>query len=113
MSRKFASLFAAIAIAAASIAPASAEQGSRTIQVAVSYADLDLTSAVGVKALSSRIKRAADVACGRSRGSASLTIRRAIEACRAEAISSAVASIDAPILNVLYNPEKLTRLASR
>lgn len=67
MPRKFASLFAAIAIAAASLAPASAEQGRRTIHVTVSYADLDLTRAEGAKTLSIRLNRAADKTCGHSR----------------------------------------------
>jgi UrcA family protein len=113
MTRQFASILAAIAIAAASIAPASAEQGRHNIHVTVSYSDLDLTRAEGAKTLSIRLNRAADKTCGNSHGSASLTIRRAIEACRAVAISSAVASIDAPLLTALYNPEKLKRLASR
>lgn len=111
MSRTLVSLFAVLAISAASIGPAAAESTSRTVSFAVSYADLDLTQIQGGKKLSMRLKRAADAVCGREFDAASTTLRRTIVACRTEAMASAVASIDAPLLTALYEGRNGVRFA--
>lgn len=102
MSFKFTSALAALAIAAAVIAPASAGTGPRgasvTYSVDVSYADLDLSQQKDVKRLNARLKRALDRVCGRTSSSASQTMRREIRACRADARSRAIASIQAPVV---------------
>jgi UrcA family protein len=109
MSRTFTSLFAAAALFA-SIPAASAGPVTQTSSVAVSYADLDLTRAEGAKAMSGRIERAADRVCG-TPVKAPLVLRRSIMACRKQAIATAVASIDAPLLTALYEGSEGTRFA--
>ncbi len=109
MSRKYAALFAAIAIAAT--APASAEQRVRINKVAVPYGDLDLTRVEGVKTLTFRLNRAVDQVCGRGATSASMSIRRQVQACREQAIDVAVASINAPLLTALYEGGEGSRFA--
>lgn len=113
MSRKLASLFAAIAIGLVWVAPASAEQGIRISHVAVSYGDLDLTRAEGVKALTYRLKSAVNQVCGSAATSASLTIRRKITACREHAMNNAVAEINAPLLTALYGADEAAQFARR
>jgi UrcA family protein len=111
MSRKLASIFTAVAIAAAAIAPASAEQRVQINTVAVSYADLDLTRAEGVKTLTLRLKGAVDQVCGRSATSASMTIRRKVQACREKAMDVAVAEINAPLLTAMHEAGESARFA--
>lgn len=111
MFRKFASLIAAIAVSAAAVAPASSDTGAHSRSMAVAYADLDLTRVDGVKTLSIRLKKAIDAVCGRSHDSASVTRVRQIKACRAEAMSAAVAAIDAPLLTALYETGETREIA--
>lgn len=111
MSRKLASLFAAIAIAAATIPSAAAETDRNTISVKVSYADLDLSRVEGVKTLSFRLRKAIDVACGKPYDSASMTIARKIKTCRADALEAAVAAIDSPLLSALHQSGQFRRVA--
>ena len=111
MTRMFASLFVAVAIAAASTGAANAESTYKISSVAVSYADLDLTRVEGVKTLSSRLGRAVDKVCGRKSDTASMTMRRKIATCRTESMNRAVAAIDAPLLTAFYQGSEGTRFA--
>jgi UrcA family protein len=111
MSRTLASLFAAVAIAAASITPATAETVGRNVSVEVSYADLDLTRMQDVKTLTFRIRKAIDAACGRPHDTASQTLARKIRSCRTSAFDKAVASINAPLLTELYEGGEGMRFA--
>lgn len=118
MSRKFASLFAAVAIAVASVGPAAAQDATRSLtepgalSIPVAYGDLDLTRPEGVKVMTVRIERALKAVCGNSRHSAN-AIRVMIAKCRTKALSDAIADINEPLLTAYYNPAAVTQLASR
>ena len=109
MSRQIATMFAAIALTALSTTPASAEPGHRTVSERISYADLDLSSADGVKTLKTRLNAALDRVCGRSFDSVSVAMRRLAKACRTNAMDQAMASVKAP----LRTAENVTVEASR
>lgn len=118
MSRKLASLFAAVAIATASVGPAVAQDATRSITVPgalsipVAYGDLDLSRVEGVKVMSVRIEKALKAVCGNSRHSAN-AIRVMISKCRRKALTDAVAEINAPLLSAYYDKAATTLLASR
>ena len=57
------SLVAALAVACLTT-PVAAEPASSGMQVAISYADLDLASPAGAKTFDRRIRAAIDLACG-------------------------------------------------
>lgn len=113
MTRMFASLFATVAIAIASVGPANAEPIYQTYSVKVSYADLDLTRVEGVETMSRRINRAVDKVCGRPAEAKSQAARRVIQACRAQSLAQAIAAIDAPLLTARYQGAEGIHLASR
>lgn len=113
MSRKLASLFTAIAIAATMIPTASAEPTRRIVKVSVSYSDLNLSRVEGAKALSVRIDNAIDKACGRKAGRVPLVLARSIEGCRTQALEQALAAINAPMLTALYRTDEGTQYAGR
>lgn len=118
MSRKFTSLLAAVAIVAASIGPAAAQQATPSanepgaLSIPVAYSDLDLTRAGDVTIMTKRIEKALKAVCGSSRHSAN-AMRVMITKCRAKALTNAIAEIDAPLLTAMYLPKKATLLASR
>ena len=69
--------------------------------VAVSYAELDLSKSAGAEVLYDRLQRAAEKVCGVHERSSSLyhvAIAAEKKACYEEALSRAVAQIDAPLL---------------
>ena len=113
MTRTFASLIAALAITATSVAPAIAEPRTETVSVRVSYADLDLARIEGVKTLTARIDRAIDKACGRMGGKVSLAQTSRIKDCRTVALDKAIAAIDAPLMTALYQRSDVTQIAGR
>jgi UrcA family protein len=104
MSFKFASAFAALAIAAAALAPAPAmaktpaSSAGVTYTIAIAYGDLDLTRAKDVKKLNVRLDRALNRVCGDARDKSSLGRRHLIKACREDARSLAMASIQTPMV---------------
>lgn len=118
MSRKFAPLFAAVVVAASAIGPATAQQANRSatepgaLSIPVAYGDIDLTHAAGVAEMSVRIEKALKAVCGSSRQSAN-AVRVMITKCRTKALTNAIAEINAPLLTALYDPAKVTLLASR
>jgi UrcA family protein len=112
MSRKLASLFAALAVAVAISAPASADVHGRKITQRIAYGDLDLSQPAGVKTLTYRMNVAVDRICGRTSDSASLHIRREIKACRAMATADIVAVIDAPLLTAKYDKAQRVQTAA-
>lgn len=115
MSTKIASLLTALALAAAATGVASAEPASsyRTVSERVSYADLDLSSKAGVRTLKTRLHAALDRVCGNHFESASLSIRRATKACRAQAMDRAMASINARVLTAEYVSVEAARIVRR
>ena len=86
---------------ALSAGAAFAEPKGPAAEVAVSYAELDLSKSAGVEVLYDRLQRAAAKVCGVNERSSSLYyIASAAEkkACYQDALSRAVAQIDAPLL---------------
>lgn len=104
MIRTFASLIAAVAIAGAMVAPASAERITQTTSISVSYADLDLNRVEGVITLSKRLERAADRVCGKIQRGMTYRMQREVTSCREASVAKAVAAIDAPLLTAFYAP---------
>ncbi len=84
---------AAIALSVSAFAPAAVQAREESNSVRVSYADLDLNSAAGQKALNSRIKHAVDTVCGRSNGALDLNQVRIFEKCRTQSMQTVTASI--------------------
>ena len=69
--------------------------------VAVSYAELDLSKPAGAEALYNRLQRAAAEVCGFHDPTSSLypaSTRKDKQACYVDALSRAVAQIDAPLV---------------
>ena len=111
MLRALASFFTAVAVAAATIAPAVADPANQKFSVRVTYADLDLSRIEGVKTLTDRLDRAIGKACGNAQRKMSVQQTRMIKQCRATAMDQAVASIDAPLLTALHEGRAVTRFA--
>ncbi len=93
------SLLLAAAVFAA--APAFAKPGET--QVSVSYADLNLQSPEGAKALVSRIVIAAREACGPRPYGGELSRLRAYRACVKDATDRAVDAVGVPMVAEIYH----------
>ncbi len=100
MNRKLAALVAATGLAFVGSA-AVAAPATETRQVTVNYADLNLKSAAGVEALYSRLRTASRQVCGSASG-LDVASARDMRACRARALSGAVAKIDNAALNARH-----------
>ncbi len=79
----------------------SAEDG-----VQVSYADLDVSTAGGAKALLHRIQHAADRYCG-AQGSVPLDQRQSYDACVSDAVNTTVARLNIPTLTAMNDGQPL------
>jgi UrcA family protein len=116
MSRSFDTLVLAIALAVVT-QPTLADQNEvLTRQITVSYADLNLQSEAGARALLRRLHTAATRACRRSPDNLAYWQQPAISSsCRAEALRIAVATIDRPTVTAAYHDytKALPGLASR
>jgi UrcA family protein len=75
-------------------APAQTEDSPR--QAAVSYADLNLSTATGQAALVARIHRAAEAVCGGEPDSRDVKAQMAYRGCIRRAVDTAVAAIPSP-----------------
>lgn len=82
-------IFAAALLAASLAVPSLVQAEPMTVSLGVRYADLDLTTERGVRALDRRINNAAATACGIA-SSADPDGKRAVKQCRAEARERAV-----------------------
>jgi UrcA family protein len=71
-------------------------------QVSVSYGDLNVSTDAGARVLFARIKSAATLACGGKPDSRDLAGMERFQACRKDAMSSAVTRIGAPKVAALY-----------
>jgi UrcA family protein len=83
-------------IAAAAIATlsAGAAQADQTVEkVRVTYSDLDLSKADGMKTLERRIERAARFTCGGDNGPTTLKARASYEACFEKAVEGAMVAV--------------------
>ena len=85
---------------------ASAERSEEeTSAVAVSYAELDLSKPAGAEVLYDRLQRAAAKVCGVNQRSSSLYYAATFaekKACYQDALSRAVAQIDAPLVEAQH-----------
>lgn len=91
----------AIGTAIAAASPASA-QSIETRTVRVSYADLDLNSDVGARAMLRRLRAATADACEDPVRRLTLHERKKIRACRAEALGQAVAELDNERVSTMF-----------
>jgi UrcA family protein len=102
---------ALVSLLAVGVAPATAKELTgaemRPRAISVAYADLDLSRREDASVLLGRLRLAATRACEvREVRQPGPTLRRAIAACREEAVTQAIASIDAPELTRLYIPAR-------
>jgi UrcA family protein len=93
---------AALIMSAFAAAPASAATTWGAQSETVSYGDLNLNSEAGAHAMLGRIDHAARTACFDRSGAMPLTARRAINACRTEAMTNAVDTLNAPRVSAMY-----------
>jgi UrcA family protein len=70
--------------------------------VVVRYADLDLTSAEGAKALYARLSSAAERACGKAPNSRELKARSQYKACFDRTLEKAVGKVGNPSVQALH-----------
>lgn len=89
-------LIAAVAALAAGTTVTAQEAPTRV----VSYGDLDLTSAAGRATLDSRVNAAAKMVCGNLLQTNDLRAMSTYRACRHQAVTVALASIDRPAVQL-------------
>jgi len=107
MARK-ARIVAAAAVASATLGlmgsnVAHADSNLESSSVKVGFADLDLNTPKGSKLLYIRLQNAAETVCGNRFETVNLTERHEIWQCQQQAIESAVARVDMPLLTALYD----------
>lgn len=98
------------AAAAFAASPALAQPQAGPAQLVVSYADLDLSTERGVRALDRRLRVAAEIACGPT-SDADPKGKNEARDCRAETLASARAQRDTAIAGASTSAQ--IRLASR
>jgi len=105
-------IFASIASIAA--APAAlAEPGRMTVSVSVAYADLNLANPRGAQTMLHRLEAASDKACGGRPAPRFHKQWQQYRACTNEALSKAVAEIDAPLVTALFSKDGGMNIAAR
>jgi len=117
MSRSFDALVLATALAVVTQPTLAGQNEVVTRQITVSYADLNLQSEAGARALLRRLHTAATNACRRPRSDNLAYWKEPVisPSCRAEALRIAVATIDRPTVTAAYHDYTiaLPGLASR
>lgn len=108
---------AACALAAAVAGLPAASQpyaaGDAPVSVRVGYADLNLNSAAGAKAMLARIDAAARQACGTEPDIRDLQRVTVYSHCMTETTQRAVATLNAPLVTALANGSSAAQLATR
>lgn len=99
-------LFSALALSFAAMCPAGDTTGAN--QSTVKYADLNVSSPSGAAALYARIKAAANGVCWSLDGR-DLRSKTDFNRCVYKAIADAVAKVDRPALNSIYNAKNPTQ----
>ena len=97
---------ATLGLMAANVAQAdsdSADSNHVVTSVKVVFADLDLGTPNDSKLLFMRLQDAAELVCGDGFETVDLAERRDIRNCQQQAIESAVARVDRPLLSTLYD----------
>ena len=72
-------------------------------QIAVNYADLDLSHRAGAVELITRMHAAAAQACGPAPDIRALELSRAYRACISDAVAQAVDTVNAPVVTELFH----------
>jgi UrcA family protein len=111
MTRMIASVLAALALAGMA-APGALAEKSKTVSIAVSYADLNLATADGAKSMLGRLKQASKRICGRP-VSHSPAERRLVQACVNEVLNRSVNQLNAPMVTAMFWDSSRFQLASR
>lgn len=81
-------------------------------QIAVNYADLDVSSSAGAQALIDRMRQAARRACDLPPDRRTLFMYRYYQSCVAAALDRGVASVNSPMVTELYRGNR-TLLAAK
>jgi UrcA family protein len=71
-------------------------------RIAVFYGDLNLSSEAGAAVMLRRLEQGARKVCGGTPGRQPLAVELAYRICREQALSDAVAQLDAPMVNAFY-----------
>jgi UrcA family protein len=107
------SAIAASAQAAPTIFSNVAPSNSGAAQVAVRYADLDLSRADGARVLLSRLRRAASLACGgRPSSPLDLGAMQDYQTCVRRGLDGAVGRVNAPLVTAVYRGQGDGSMAS-
>ena len=99
----FAAAVASATLGLMSVSVARADDDHDVSSVKVNFGDLDLTTRHGSKTLYLRLQNAANDVCGDTVGNLNFPELRQIRRCDQEAIESAVARVDRPLLTALYD----------
>jgi UrcA family protein len=106
-------LAAALAVAGSAFAQTDDDPGAPH-SVAVRYADLNLSSEAGARAMLDRITDAASRACGGDVDLRMLERRALYNRCKADTIDRAVRALDAPLVTAMANRTgAITAIAQR
>ncbi len=99
----FAAAVASATLGLMSVSVARADGDQEVSSVKVNFGDLDVSTMKGSKTLYLRLQNAANDVCGDTVGILSFPELRQIRRCDQEAIESAVARVDRPLLTALYD----------
>ena len=108
-------LMTVLALGAAGVSQAAFAQSDDVASVKVQYADLNLSSPTGAKAMLQRIHQAANAVCGPQSTSQIDRMARLHESCVKQAVSGSVRQLNVPMVTALYTGDgeaALTTLAS-
>jgi UrcA family protein len=108
-------LMTVLALGAAAVSQAAFAQSDDVASMKVQYADLNLSSPAGAKAMLQRIDHAANAVCGPQSTSRIDRAARLYETCVKQAISGSVRQLNVPMVTALYTGDSdaaLTTFAS-
>ena len=108
-------LMSVLALGSAGVSQTAFAQSDDVASVKVQYAELNLSSPAGAKAMLQRINQAANEVCGPQSTGRIDRVARLRETCVKQAISGSVRQLNAPMVTALYSGDgesALTTLAS-
>lgn len=102
-------------VAAVSSSPAAGQpsEPDAPISVRVGYADLNLATTAGARAMLARIRAAASQACGSEPDMRDLNRISIYNRCRNQAVAHALAALDVPLVTALANGATNVELSRR
>jgi UrcA family protein len=98
-------LMTVLALGAAGASQSAFAQSDETPSVTVQYADLNLSTGAGAKAMLQRIQHAANSVCGPQSSQPIDRMARLHETCVKQAISHAVSQLKNPMVTALYTDQ--------